>query len=114
MGEILGMLVAAPRGRSALLRRCIERLQRFPDALVQAATANRIEFLVQYLANLVVGEGKAVVAAAVHADELRSARFVERVEQRVFARSRHRCQLAKEEYLAQGGCSPQRLYRGVA
>ena len=90
MGEILRALVGA---RCPADPRPVKRLQHLADALMQPATPNRIQLLVEHLADLVVreredvvGAGSAARAFAGRANELGCARFVERVEQRVVAR----------------------------
>src|SRR5208283_5332380 len=90
------------------------RLQGFANPLVQAATADGIELLVQDLANLVVGKGEAVAAGAVDANELGVARLVERVEQRILAGGGYGRQLAEGKDLAQRGGGAQRIDCGVA
>ncbi len=63
--EILRMPVGArPRRFAVAHGRIVGLFQRLADALVQAASANRIQFLVEHFADLVVREREVVVAAS--------------------------------------------------
>ena len=108
--EVLRVIVRARPGRLAFADgRAMRLLQCLADALVQPPAADGVQLLVQHLANLVVREREVVVAArggcarptAVGADELRRRRLVQRVEQRVLARRRHRGEFPERKDLAQ-------------
>jgi hypothetical protein len=109
MREVRRALVDARIGDLAGLR-AEQHLERVADTLVQPAPADGIEFLVEHLADLVVGEREGLLRAGRGTDELRAARLVECVEQRVLVRRRRARELAKDEVLPQRGRGSQHVH----